>query len=461
MTDSVILIETKETVVVSDTDITVLSFGIQGPAGATGNQGNQGITGADGLSAYQIAVANGFIGTEGDWLASLVGAAGDQGIAGTNGLSAYQIALSNGFIGTESAWLASLVGAAGDQGIDGRSAYEVAVANGFIGTEGDWLASLVGATGAPGTTNYNDLINVPSTFPPSAHQHSYTEVTGLGDAATKNVGTTAGTVAAGDHNHTGVYSEASHNHAGVYSETGHNHDSTYAPIAHDHIGLAISSGITRADIELPATPTNGHVLTWDATSGKLKPAAASGGGGNDPAGWVEIERIQWSVSVAFIDINLRAGQYKILRIVGEAGKPLVSGGNSLHFTISTDNGATFVASGYRYNGTQYQDNANPFNNGNTTGTTGWQLGSGNPHKDALFIDLRLRPSQNTDMNPVWAALLDFDVNNRSNNSNYGSQRHIGTGAVGLSAAPTTMRIRMTNAGAPMTYGDLRLMGVAV
>lgn len=34
-------------------------------------KGTQGVAGADGLSAYQIAVKNGFEGTEEEWLASL------------------------------------------------------------------------------------------------------------------------------------------------------------------------------------------------------------------------------------------------------------------------------------------------------------------------------------------------------------------------------------------------------
>lgn len=38
-----------------------------------GPQGSQGIAGTDGLSAYQIAVANGYTGTEANWLSSLKG----------------------------------------------------------------------------------------------------------------------------------------------------------------------------------------------------------------------------------------------------------------------------------------------------------------------------------------------------------------------------------------------------
>lgn len=58
------------------------SVGKQGPQGI---QGEQGIPGKDGRSAYEIAVANGYKGTEEQWLASLVGAKGDKGEKGEKG----------------------------------------------------------------------------------------------------------------------------------------------------------------------------------------------------------------------------------------------------------------------------------------------------------------------------------------------------------------------------------------
>jgi len=44
-----------------------------------------GSGGADGKSAYEVAVDNGFEGDEEAWLASLVGPRGIQGVAGTDG----------------------------------------------------------------------------------------------------------------------------------------------------------------------------------------------------------------------------------------------------------------------------------------------------------------------------------------------------------------------------------------
>jgi hypothetical protein len=100
------------------------------------------IKGENGLSAFEVAVAEGYKGTTAEWLASLKGGKGDDG---DDGASAYQLAVKNGFVGTEAQWLASLK-VKGDQG---DSAYQVAVANGFTGDEAAWLLSLKGNPGDP------------------------------------------------------------------------------------------------------------------------------------------------------------------------------------------------------------------------------------------------------------------------------------------------------------------------
>ena len=120
--------------------------------GAQGDPGRDGINGVNGKSTYEIAVDNGYTGTEEQWLASLVGPAG---ATGANGKSAYEIAVDNGYTGTEEHWLASLKGDPGQNGSNGKSAYEIAVENGYTGTEAQWLASLVGPTGATGATGAN------------------------------------------------------------------------------------------------------------------------------------------------------------------------------------------------------------------------------------------------------------------------------------------------------------------
>lgn len=158
-------------------------------AGKTGEQGDTG------KSAYELAVAGGFKGTQAEWLASLVG---DQG------LSAYEVYVDNytgeGSPMTEAQWLLSLVGANGQ---NGKSAYQLYVDSVEDGDrvmgEAEWLASLTGTAGAAGAAGvgvaslslnadgtklvvtYTDSnkaateIELPSVF----HKHVYGDVTVL------------------------------------------------------------------------------------------------------------------------------------------------------------------------------------------------------------------------------------------------------------------------------------------
>ena len=93
--------------------------------------------GKDGKSAYEIAVANGFIGAESEWLESLKGSDGRDGVDGKDG--------TDGLPGKD-----GVDGEPGANGTDGKSAYIIAVEHGFTGTETEWLASLKGADGKDG-----------------------------------------------------------------------------------------------------------------------------------------------------------------------------------------------------------------------------------------------------------------------------------------------------------------------
>ena len=89
--------------------------GTQGPAGPQGPAGAQGLQGIQGLQGNAGATgAPGAQGTQG--IQGLQGNTGATGAQGTDGLSAYQVAVNNGFTGTESDWLNSLIGATGAQG---------------------------------------------------------------------------------------------------------------------------------------------------------------------------------------------------------------------------------------------------------------------------------------------------------------------------------------------------------
>lgn len=89
-----------------------------------------GGSGTDGLSAYEVAVENGFVGTEVEWLASLIGADGPQGATGATG--------PQGETGPQG--IQGIQGEAGPAGADG--------ATGPQGIQG--IQGIQGETGAQG-----------------------------------------------------------------------------------------------------------------------------------------------------------------------------------------------------------------------------------------------------------------------------------------------------------------------
>lgn len=89
-----------------------------------------GTPGADGKSAYDIAVANGFVGTVAAWLSSLKGEKGDTGAKGATGS-------------------AGAKGDTGSQGLKGDT--------GAKGEKGDTGAK--GADGFGTQTQYDDIIS--------------------------------------------------------------------------------------------------------------------------------------------------------------------------------------------------------------------------------------------------------------------------------------------------------------
>jgi hypothetical protein len=184
-----------------DSRVTTLETAPQvpGPPGPQGVAGIAGQNGTNGASAYDIAVQNGYTGTEVQWAASLKGDTGQTGLAGqagTSGASAYDIAVQNGYTGTEAQWTASLkgaVGQTGQSGSNGSSAYQLAVQNGFSGTEADWLNSLKGKDGASvGATDTSAMVRYDAANHASVTLGSTADDTGV---ALHNVAN--GTVAAG------------------------------------------------------------------------------------------------------------------------------------------------------------------------------------------------------------------------------------------------------------------------
>ncbi len=116
-----------------------------------GDGGGSGAAGKDGASAFEIAVAIGFEGTEAEWLASLKGEKGDKGDTGVQGVQGIQG--EQGLPGEKGA-----DGAKGDKGDKGDAftyadftAEQLAALKGEKGEKGDkGDAGERGATGAKG-----------------------------------------------------------------------------------------------------------------------------------------------------------------------------------------------------------------------------------------------------------------------------------------------------------------------
>lgn len=103
------------------------------------------------ITAYGLAVQQGFSGSLDEWLTSLKGNPGQDGtvafedlteaqvaaLRGKDGMSAYVLAVRQGYNQSLDQWLEDL---------QGMSAYEVAVQQGFQGDETAWLESLKGVS---------------------------------------------------------------------------------------------------------------------------------------------------------------------------------------------------------------------------------------------------------------------------------------------------------------------------
>lgn len=236
-----------------------------------------GKDGADGKSAYEIAVDGGFTGTESEWLSSLVGPKGDQGdqglpgsdgLPGEDGKSAYQVAVDGGFVGTESEWLSSLVGPKGDKGEDGTANIPQGSPGQYLGFDTD--GSIIPVTPPTvGDVTWDSITDKPISFEPSPHNHSITEIDGLGLELDSK--------ASVSHSHSwndlqdrpvlfdGNYSSL----VGI--------PSTFNPVAHNHVWTEITDKPTtfapaphRHDAsEIDNLPTgDGPASSWDEIIGK-------------------------------------------------------------------------------------------------------------------------------------------------------------------------------------------------
>jgi hypothetical protein len=152
--------------------------GLTGATGATGPQGERGLQGDAGVQGIQgetgLTGAKGDTGEAGP--AGEKGDTGDIGPAGAEGLSAYEVAVTNGYPGTEAEWIASLEGATGPAGAKGDTGEA-----GPIGPEGP--KGDTGETGTPGVgIVFRGRVPTVADLPATADQGDMWVVDETGDA---------------------------------------------------------------------------------------------------------------------------------------------------------------------------------------------------------------------------------------------------------------------------------------
>lgn len=105
------------------------------------------IGGLQNRSPYQKLVHNGYVGTQEQWLASLVGEEANTGDVET----AYELAVKNGYKGTEAEWIETLLGSPVDH--INASPYSIACENGFEGSLAEWLTDIADKPDTLGISN--------------------------------------------------------------------------------------------------------------------------------------------------------------------------------------------------------------------------------------------------------------------------------------------------------------------
>lgn len=162
--------------------------GVAGRDGLAGANGSNGTDGSNGLSAYELALSTGFVGTLPQWQASLKGATGTSGTNGTNGWSPLLRVVARGddsvlqitdwvggtgnkpttlgYIGTTGivtniANASNIRGVKGDTGLQGVQGEQ-----GEAGVDGRTVQSIAFNEDLSVTVTYTDTTTVTSDAPP-------------------------------------------------------------------------------------------------------------------------------------------------------------------------------------------------------------------------------------------------------------------------------------------------------
>lgn len=299
--------------------------GIPGPPGHDGAPGADGVDGARGASAYEVAVGNGFEGDEVAWLASLIGppgadgengaagapgqqgapgadgAPGVDGVDGADGASAYEVAVANGFVGNEAAWLDSLVGPPGEPGAPGApgaDGSDATIPAGIIVMWGGLVSAIPTGwalcDGANGTPDLRDRFvkgaaagqNPGATGGAATHGHTVQQPAAHSDHAAQAHSAHAGvTVGASGSSTTGITIGAS-GAGSSHSHTGPNHTHDYTQVPnHVHVeqgGTATTGGSSGAtwDTSTSGGPTAWGYSTANPTGGVATGTTVAGGTGS-------------------------------------------------------------------------------------------------------------------------------------------------------------------------------------
>jgi hypothetical protein len=104
-------------------------------------------------------------------------AVGPRGIQGIPGISAYELAVQNGFVGTQAEWLASLAGVTASQ-----AEAESGTDNSARMTPLRTFQAIASWVSSNLSLSWNAITGKPSTFPPAPHGHSISDVSGLQSA---------------------------------------------------------------------------------------------------------------------------------------------------------------------------------------------------------------------------------------------------------------------------------------
>jgi hypothetical protein len=186
---------------------------------------------------------------------------GTPGADGEDGLSAYEVSVANGFVGTEVEWLASLQGEQGEPGSGGGSTAWGGI-TGTLPNQTDLQNALNAKANTSALADYSPATHThDAAYSPLGHTHSY--------AATGHTHDYAAT------SHTHDYAATSHSHNDLYfTET--ESDARFASLSHTHgvsdltaTGTRDATTILYGDNTWKIAPTGGSAPAWGSITGTL------------------------------------------------------------------------------------------------------------------------------------------------------------------------------------------------